>query len=150
MKCITFRRWFPGTGRPIKSWTLPIETEAHKICLAKFFYEEQDLATNFIAGRLDKTVISMPNGNDGEMMLKYCLQIYQEPFYEEGNEDEEGQSIIFAMDTDYDKITFANWVIQHHLGDFQQCNTHVFISEYYVPAEALRVSVPLAEVIREE
>ena len=119
--------------------------------LAKFFYEEQDVVDTFIAGRLDKTVVSMPNdnGNDGEMMLKHCLQIYQIAFDEEGNEDEEGQAIIFPMDTDYDKITFANWVIEHHLGDFCQCNTHVFISEYYSPAEATCVSVPVAEVIRE-
>ena len=45
-----------------------------------------------------------------------------------------------------DKLAFANWVIEHKLGDFCQEDTDVFISELYVPTVGEAVMVPVAEV----
>ena len=44
------------------------------------------------------------------------------------------------------QTAFANWIIEHKLGDFRQENTHVFISELYVPTVGEAVMVPIAEV----
>ena len=46
-----------------------------------------------------------------------------------------------------DKLAFANWVIEHKLGDFCQEDTDVFISELYVPTVGEAVMVPVAELV---
>ena len=101
----------------------------------------------FVAGRVDKTMVSMPNDSGDGLMLKNCLQFFQDSFYYDVDDEEEDKSIIFPMSTDTEKIVFANWLIEQRLGDFCQCDTYVFISEMYVPANGQILSVPVAEVV---
>ena len=61
--------------------------------------------------------------------------------------DEFENSLTFPFGTDTEKIAFANWIIEHKLGDFCHENTHVFISELYVPTAGEAVMVPIAEVM---
>ena len=142
MKCITFRRWYPYTNREVSSWTYPIETDAHKISLADLMASEADRMTrDFVYERLEQTWASIRCG-DG-YQLKRCLQFFLAGY--EGSEQEDDISMTFPITTDTEKIAFANWIIEHKLGDFCQMNTHVFISELYVPAVGEAVMVPIAE-----
>ena len=140
MKCITFRRWYPGTARDHKSWTYPIETDAHKTSLADFIKRETQIFNYFVDGRLETTYMTVCS-DDEEYHVKECLQFFQEDYDDEGG----GNSLTFRIDTDLEKIAFANWVIEHKLGDFCNENTHVFISELYVPTVGEAVMVPVAE-----
>ena len=142
MKCITFRRWYPGSGREVSSWTYPIETDAHKISLVDLMASEADRMTrDFVCERIEQTWISI---KDGECYrLKRCLQFFQCGLSED--EDEFENSLTFPIDTDTEKIAFANWIIEHKLGDFRHMNTHVFISEMYLPTVGEAVMVPIAE-----
>ena len=82
---------------------------------------------------------------DGEgYHLKRCLQFFQCDL--RADEDEFENSLTFPIGTDTEKIAFAKWVTEHKLGDFRQENTHVFISELYVPTVGEAVMVPIAEV----
>ena len=51
----------------------------------------------------------------------------------------------FFFEIDEEKIAFANWVIEHKLGDFRHENAHIFISEIYMPVVGEAVMVPIAE-----
>ena len=42
------------------------------------------------------------------------------------------------------RLTDKSRVIENKLGNFQQCNTHVFISEMYIPTVGVPMMVPIA------
>ena len=143
MKCITFRRWYPGTARDVLSLTYPIETDAHKISLADLITRDKTF-NEFVDDRLDTTYMSVILDNAEGYALKECLQLFKDDYTDyEGD----GQSVTFPIGTDTDKIVFANWVIEQKLGDFCNGNTHVFISDLYVPVVGRAVMVLVAEPV---
>ena len=146
MKCITFRRWYPGTSRDINSYTYPIETDADKMLLARLIFIERDGAMkDFVCERLEMTYLTVPCADGEGVTIKDILQFFLPSHdYVPGREDEQDKSLIFPIETDVEKIAFANWVIEHKLGEFRQDNTHIFISEVYAPAAAQPVMVPIA------
>ena len=145
MKCITFRRWYPGTNRNVLSNTYPIETDAHKLSLAHLIYceREGEFSRAYVCGRLDETVVSIACDSEQGYHLKRCLQFFQMTYDED--EEEGDNSLTFFFSSDEEKLAFANWVIEHKLGDFRHDNAHIFISEMYVPAVGRAVTVPIAE-----
>ena len=142
MKCITFRRWFPGMNRGVLSSTYPIETDAHKLSLAHLIHSEREGEfDNYVCGRLEETLVSIACDSGQGYHLKRCLQFFQASY----DEDDQDKSMTFLFSLDEEMLAFANWVIEHKLGDFRHENAHIFISEMYVPAVGRAVTVPIAE-----
>tara|TARA_Y100000389_G_scaffold152858_1_gene152954 strand:+ start:847 stop:1206 length:360 start_codon:yes stop_codon:yes gene_type:complete len=110
--------------------------------------ERKGVWKHFVRGRLDETFFNIRCDADDDMdddhdtyALKRALQFYQQAFLE----SEEEKSLTFCIDTDEEKLMFANWVIEEKLGDFRQENTHIFISELHVSTVGQLVNVPIAE-----
>jgi len=145
MKCITFRRWYPGANRDVSSWTYPIETDAHKLSLANLIFAEvHGVMKEFICelARLEETCISIACENGQGYYLKQGLQFC---LLDDPTDFDDVQTLTFLCSLDAEKIAFANWVIEHKLGDFRDENTAIFITELYVPAVGQTVMVPVAE-----
>jgi len=142
MKCITFRRWYPGINRGVLSSTYPIEIDAHKLSLADLIHREYEFK-NYVCGRLEETFVRIACDSGQGYHLKESLQFIQGGYNED--DEEEDKSLTFLFSLDEEKLAFANWVIEHKLGDFRHENAHIFISEMYVPAVGRAVTVPIAE-----
>ena len=135
MKCITFLREYQDPRRGRTSFTVPIETNEDKILLANFI--ASDRMDMFFSNHvcLEKTYM-MAHGDGGD--LKECLQfLWIDPvswLAYSWSIHRTFQSLTFAIDTETEKLAFANWVIEHKLGDFRHDDAHIFITELYVPA----------------
>ena len=147
MRCITFRRWFPGQDRDPESFTYPMETDADKILLSQsivqgcdgdmsFFVEDRMETTNFIVKTGDRMVYR-----------KRCVQFYQYDYHED-----DYCACTFPIETDSEKIAFAEWVIEHKFAEFRQANTDIFTSQIHLaPAvNGQPVLAPVAEVVQHD
>ena len=154
MQALTFRRWFPygpKKNSPDVSWTFPIDTTAQKILLAEFVLREKAVMSNFVEGRMDSTNVLVEAGDDASLHVKDALQFFLEGYNDDGElDDGQDASLTFLLSTPAEKLAFADWLIEHKLGDFRQENTHVFVGQMHATAVGKSVLVPVVRATAED
>lgn len=125
MKCTTFRRWF--SSREALSMTHANETDTERVQLAELMAKGE--FADFICGRLEETLLYRAeperHGESGYYTSKRCLQFVQDPDDYDGHY----RSLTFLFSLSHEKVAFANWVVEHKLGDFRHVDASVFATD---------------------